>query len=391
MSDWLVLIVVAYALYLIECFAWITSSACACFRHPFTGKWRAAKGDQLLGNDRGGLAFVDPLALSGGLVVCDSWPFSVDAQGVTNLRPDGSSDGSKALYIPFEEIRTIRGELGEIRINNRRFVSVGSSAAASFLTRQIERVWRQAAKARAPEIQTMIAATLDHEQADATWLSFQSRTRPLFMLCASLQVFLFVVSPFVVFLIGPYPSWMYLLAGVFLIALVTAVMYFRTHATLYPESQYDRWVHTFAMVLLPVAAIRCVDKLSRDALCQYNPAVVAPAVCGLEAATPFVRRQLIDISTPSGSCGFDDVSAEALRCVEWFRHTLTSHTQSALGRLNVNVFAPPIRDDRSMVSYCPRCHAQFTKVDGCCPECAVVHVVSFEDDSPGHADSRVTA
>src|SRR5688572_22186798 len=271
MADWTALIVVAGLLYLVECLAWIESAGWVCFEPPLRTGWKCTTGEALPGNDRGGLVLGDPLRVSGAIVVGYSWPFSMSPDGLTDVTSDDRTEvGVEPRYVSFDGIKTVRAELGEIRINGERFVRLASSSLALHLADQIERIRKRPAEHRASEIEKAISETLDSEGAVNRWALFQQRVRPLAMCCASLLCYAFVVSPLVLIFLGPYPSWPYLLVGLVISTLSTAIMYHRTHVALYPGCPYDRWVNLVSMTVLPVAAIRCIDKLSRDALQTYS-------------------------------------------------------------------------------------------------------------------------
>ena len=108
----------------------------------------------------------------------------------------------------------------------------------------------------------------------------------MFISSAVLFGYVFAVVPVVVFLVGPYPTWPYLLAGLLLATAVTAFLVYRAHALLYPKCPSYWWMHLLTMILLPVGAIRAVDKLSRDALCEFSPVAVVPLLCGNDMAVP---------------------------------------------------------------------------------------------------------
>jgi hypothetical protein len=379
MSEWAVLGFVALALYLVECLAWVEAAAVACFQPALLSRWRCGQGATFPGNAGGGLVILNLTNLGGSVVVCHLWPFSISPQGLTNLALDcGSGFGAEPRYIAFEDVKTVRAEFGDIQVNGKRLARVNSSVLATHLVQQIERTWRCQLDERASEIKAAVQKTLDERAAMACWTRFEAKTRTLTACCFALFIFAFVVSPTVLLAMGPYPSWMYLLAGLFGVTVATSIAYLRTHATLYPESSFDRWVHAASMVLLPVAAIRCVDKLSRDALSFYSAAVVSPMLCGVPYAVPLLRRQFIDLSNGSGDLGFDTSSTSAVECARWFRQLLATETKAALDRLNVPVSKAPVSDDETMVSYCPRCHEQFTtRSDASCPACLGVQLISF--------------
>jgi hypothetical protein len=354
----------------------------ACFKPVFRRRWTCGQGATFPGNERGGFIMVDPTNLEGSVVVCHVWPFSVSPQGLTNIAVDGGTRlPPEVRYIPFDEIQTIRAEFGDIHVNGKRLAHVSSSVLASHLARQIERIRRMPLDGRASEIKDAVRETFDQSAATTRWAWFAERTRALSALCFALFTIVFVISPAVFIVLGPYPFWMYLLAGVLAITVSTSIAYFRTHAAMYPDSRYERWVHAVSMTFLPVGAIRYVDKLSRDALSIYGCAVVAPMLCGVENAVPLLRQRLIDVSNASQDLG-SDCSLAASDCARWFCHILATETKAALERSNILVLEAPVPDDETMVCYCPRCHAQFGRSDATsCPSCTGVQLISFSPQS----------
>jgi hypothetical protein len=380
MSEWAALGLVAAALYVVECLAWIESAAVVCARTLLRRRWSCAQGATLPGNDRGGVQFVDPTSIQGSLVVCHRWPFSLSPEGVTDLAGDGASASAfEPQFVAFDDLKTVASEFGEIHLNGTRFARVSSSVLAAHLAEHIRRVWHLAPSERESEIKAAIRATLDDKGARATWKAFEEKTWRLSLLCNGLLVLTFLVAPLVFYFRGPYPAWKYVLASVGLVTVVTAVTYFRTHAALYPRCAYERWVDALAMVLLPVAAIRCSDKLSRNVLCHFSWAVVTPMLCDIEDATRVSRLQFVDLSRPMEDGGPAAAMKSAVDCALWFRGLLISETGAALKRLKVAVSKAPARDDETMIFFCPRCHAQFGRgANDSCPVCAGIHLVEFD-------------
>jgi hypothetical protein len=388
MSEWVALGLVAAALYVVECLAWIESAAVVCVKKLLGRHWWCSQGAALPGNDRGGLLIVDPASIQGSLVVCHRWPFSLSPDGVTDVAA-GSSSGSalESRFVAFDELKDVNTEFGEILLNGQRFARVSSSVLAADLAEQITRVWRCSSAEREAEIKTAIRATLDDKAARTAWTEFAAKTRRLNALCTGLFVLAFLVAPLVFYVRGPYPAWKYVLASVGLVTVAIAFTYFRAHAALYPRSVYERWVDTLAMVLLPVAAIRCSDKLSRDALCRFSWAVVSPMLCDPEDATRISRLQFVDLSRLEDSRP-SAPPTPAVECAEWFRQLLVKETGATLKRLKVAVSKAPAREDEAMTSFCPRCHAQFHRgAATSCPACSGIHLVEF--DRAGGSMSKV--
>lgn len=374
MSDWAILISVAAALYVVECLVWVPTGTSVCFKHPVSGKWRAAKGARLPGNERGGFTLCDPFSVSGTVVVCADWDICIAPEGVSNILQ--GAYGDEALFYHFDDIKSVRAELDEVRINDQRFLRASSPAAALNVVTRVERVWRQPREQRAAEIDALIAQGLDAQAITEKWARFQERTRALTFWCSILLAFIYVAAPVILFAVGPYPSWLYLLAALIAIAATIAVRYLRVHQHLYPSSRFDRWVHVASMVLFPVAALKCVDKLSRDVFSAYSPVVVVAVMCGPNIAAPFIREYLADVQRASSASAEESANASQA-CAIGFNARVAAAVESVLEPLGV-VLMPPSPESASAMAYCPRCEAQFmTMRDGRCADCPDVELVPF--------------
>ena len=110
-------------------------------------------------------------------------------------------------------------------------------------------------------------------------------------------------------------------------------------------------------------------------MCRHHPVVVAEVLCGLPAATPFLRVRLVDLQ--SRGEWPPALTAAGCECVEWYRKAFVESLQPMIARISADVFAPPARDDGSTVAYCPRCHGQFVNAGRECASCPGVQVVAF--------------
>jgi hypothetical protein len=355
MSEWVVLGIVAAGLYLVECLAWIRSDAVVCFRRPFLRHWRCARGERLPGNDRGGGLFLQPVAWSGSLVVIEQLPFSISPTGIVDVGV-GTPSAREPRFIDFDEVWSIHVEFDELHLNGRPFARLHSSARAALVAADLRSIWKRPRQERASAIGSMIKRALDAKGAGAAWTDFQRRTRTLSVLCAAHAVLTFIVAPVVMVVVGPYPTWQFVLAGLVAVTLTLSMTYFGLHAALYAESRYERWVQVISMMLLPVAASRCIDKLSRDSLHRYSWAVVVPLLCERVIAAPILRQKFADLAYAPMN---DPAVGRAHECLRWFQDLLARETKRRLDRFDAGVFDPPPREDDTMVSYCPSCHAQF--------------------------------
>ncbi len=369
MADWVTLFALAGALYVFECLAWIEGPATACFTPILTNRWTCVRGEDLPGNDRGGLALADPFTVRGALVVGHPWPLAMSPDGISNMGSDAwTLANAEPRAIRFDDIESVHANVGRIEINGAPFVRVGSVMLAVDLAQQIRDLIPQPATGRASTITLAVRAALDETRVQEAWTAFQLETRGLARVTAWLLGYVAVVAPSVILLISPHPYWMYVLGGLIVLALTVATMFFRLHSRLYPRFVFERWMHAISMVAVPIAAIRAVDKLSRERLRAFSPSAIAPALCGAEAATPLVRRAWFDLP---------DAARAPDRPTAWFLELVRTETKAALDRQQIPALEPPERQPE-MQRYCPRCHTQFvTPARPDCPQCADVALVSF--------------
>lgn len=376
MSEWTTLFVAAAGLYVIECCVWAKNTRTVLYRHCWRRVWRAARGADLPGNFRGGLALVDLIGWSGSVAVAGEWPVSISPTGLANVAPAGGGSGSsRSQYVPFDDIRHVETQPGEIRINGRIFARVSSPLLAHHLTDEIKSLCRQRPGKRAAAIKAIVAATLSEAAVVEAWSSVQRHGARLAPLCAVLFSLVFVASPVLVFTLGPLRVWPILLAALLALTGATALSYFRAHRKLFPHLSNDRWTNALAMAVLPLSAMRSADKLTKDALSVYSGLVIAPHLCGGTASLKYLRAELMDFERDGDQ---PDTTGDVARCVQWFRELLAEESEAALRRLGIDAFAPPARED-DCESYCPRCHGQYLLADArCCSACPEVQLVRFD-------------
>jgi hypothetical protein len=376
MSEWTTLFVVAAGLYLIECCVWTKSTRTVLYRHSWPRVWRVARGADLPGNFRGGIAVVDLFRWSGAVAIAGEWPLAISPDGLTNVAPTvGSDSASRLRYVPFEEIRHVDTQPGEIRINGHAFARVSSPLLAHHLAREIKSLCRQRPNKRAAAIRAGVAATLNQNAVAAAWAAVQQHGARLAPLSAVLFLWVFVASPVLVFTLGPLRVWPILLAALLALTGAIAVSYFRAHRRLFPELSYDRWTNAVSMAVLPMSAMRGADKLTRDALSLYSGLVIAPHLCGGTASLAYLRAESMDFECSGDSL---EAAGDAAECIRWFRELLLAESEAALKRLHLDPFKAPLRED-DCESYCPRCHSQYLSGNTrSCSVCADVQLVRFD-------------
>jgi hypothetical protein len=371
--DWWILLAILYGLYVVECLAWIDRGSWVCFTVPVRGLWRCTRGGELPGNDRGGLLLANPLSASPAVVVCGLWPISISPAGVSNATSGEQPASGTPAYIPFTQIRSVRGDVNGLYVNGR-LLAHASMPLAVFLASLIDDCRKADGNRREKEIRKALAAAADSDKALARWTESRQQTRTVAVSAAILFWYTLVIAPIVIAVIGPYPTWPWLLAGLIISTAATATHYYQAHARLYPALRFERWVQTIAMILLPVGAIRAAVNLSRHLLEHHSPFAVLPALCGGDVAARELRVALWDLQRLPAE---NAATTEAGQCVEWCRAATVSAAIEAMSASTIDLDAAPDRDDDGSVSYCPRCHTQFKSAGIMCHICDDVPVVPF--------------
>jgi hypothetical protein len=367
MSDWFVLGLLAAGFYLYECCTWTPAAAFACFRRPLRASWRAASGADLPGNESGGFAFSDPLTLSGNYLLCSDWPLAIS--------PDGFCIDSEdaADFWAFESIRTISVFEKTVRVNGEPAFRVPSEMLAHKLARDLDRVKDLPLAQRADAIRGSIDDSFDASMVQSEWSRFLDSSRALTRLSALPVVWLVVVTPLSMFLLGPLRTWPYLLAGLFLGGLAVSIEFVRVHRHELPHVS-DRWLHALSMTLFPIAAIRASDRISKERLSQFHPAAIVGVLCDDAEGDRLLRRIGFDLGRPTARC--EDARIES--CRRWYQTHKQSAFRELLTALGRSPFAPPEKLDPSMTLYCRRCHSQFADGDQC-SDCSDVALSPFVD------------
>jgi hypothetical protein len=365
MSDWLLLGLLAVGFYLYECCTWTAATAFACYRRPFRRTWAAASGAELVGNESGGFAFGDPLRLSGNLVHCAHWPVAVSPDGICLDTADADR------FWSFDSITSITADERTVRLNGEAVCRAATESHAAALVGHLERIKDLGARDRARAISASLGDTFDAEALKSTWDGFLGSSRRLSRLAALPLVWLAVVTPSAFVIFGPLGAWPYLLGGLFASSLIVAIAFVRLHRKELPQGA-DRWLHAVSMTLFPIAAIRAVDRISKEKVSHFGPFVVIGVFCDEATGNPLMRRLGFDLErTPPQS------DSPAARCRAWYQSQKSAAFRRLLTSLKRDPFAEPAPLDASLVLYCPRCHGQFEEGTTACSDCVDVELMRF--------------
>jgi hypothetical protein len=213
------------------------------------------------------------------------------------------------------------------------------------------------------EVDATAAGTLRLKEAEirATAERALATTTPLNQLGTVFWAYCFVAAPLLLVTLGLRRVWLVLVIGLFANAIVIVAMFARAWRRLYPSDPTGWRNEAVPMVLSPPAAIRAADTLTRRLFAAVNGLAVVKAL-----ATPddFVRIARLYYYDTDRNAALEAMLAKDLEQA---------------------VQSPPQRDGVEMEGYCPRCHTQLARLDGACPECLHVEIVSFEATMPSDA------
>ena len=249
------------------------------------------------------------------------------------------------------------------------FRTVSESFAAAFAA-DLKRIKALSVIDRADAIRDALHDSSDPDGVRRTWDGFLRSSRRLSFLAALPLVWLAVVSPAAFVISGPLAAWPFLLAGLFATGLIVSIEFIRVHRRELPRGA-DRWLHAVSMTLFPIAAIRAVDRISKERLSHFSPFAVIAVFCDDAAGDALLRR-----------CGFDlersvpqQTDSAAARCRGWYLSEKRSAFRALLKSLKQDPFAAPAPAGPEMVLYCPRCFSQFLEGAEQCSDCVDVELI----------------
>jgi hypothetical protein len=355
MTEWLLLWLVAAVLYLFECCSWVKHGGWCCIR----GRrgWRAASAGHLIGNDKGGIAFSHPLFHAGALLHSAEWPISISPAGVIVSPASQPATATGPRQWAFDEITSVSANFDDVVINGVR-IGTGSAALAMEIATHLEELRQMPEAKRASCIRAAIKHNLDVKHIRATWDEFLKQTARLKRTAQATFLFVFVAAPLAFLAIGPHPTWMFLLAGLLGLGVISARQLFVLHRKYFRPAGFDRWVHALSVATFPLAATRAVDRLSKDLFYGRHPVAVICAMCPVPDSESALREQWFDLSI---------AAAEPYR--EWYRSALCADVGRVLDRAGFDAKRQPRADDPAVVKFCPRCHGQFTSAADECNDC----------------------
>ena len=378
------LLLILALIYLSECVVWVRRSALV-FATWWGKNFRILHPGTVLGNQRGGLLFANPLPPLGTTFISTGFPLSLSPEGAfaysaACLNPAGRPSQT-ARSFRFEELRDVAFEGGKVLVNGEMFLKAASTISARHWASSLRGLRNLPKTARADAIRKLIHESLDADQIARRVRELQWRVKPIRHLSNALFIYLFLVLAPLLWRYGFGQFGLWLLLGMLAQTVSIAVLFRRAHQALYPGADEERFKPFFTMLLAPPTAIRAPDIFARHLLETFHPLAVAKVLCRPETFTGFARLILLDLRYPLlPVCPMDDPSAVLVE--QWFRaaqrEAIEKFIQSA-GLRPDELIAPPKPSETASQSYCPRCGAQFVVHAGYCADCGGRPVQPFGD------------
>lgn len=382
MTDFGILMLALAALYLSECCLWIRRSAVV-FRTCFLRRYGVTQPPAGLGSLEGGLVFLNPLPPFGAAFVCHPWPVSLAIEGAYSyvaqtVCPEGRLDQT-ARHIPMEGLAQASSVSGTVYVQDRPFFHLGDPEAAGHYARVLRFLSEIPSAQREAAIRNELATATDTRAIAWRIATYHRATWNLRFWCHVMFVIVFLGFPGVVGFHQVRVFWPCLVAG-FAVCLGAILRgFYKAHVQLMPFASGERWRSLAIMILTPTAAIRACDRLSRSLLATYHPLAVATVLCPPEKLHTFGRRVLLDVRHPLQPVCPDTVgpgcSIEAA-----FRTALALTLDYVVVRAGYDPALwtkPPLPEDPSAVSYCPRCDTEYVLEAGICHRCGGIPLRRF--------------
>lgn len=359
--------------YLLECVVWMRREAIA-FRPAWGRRCRIVGGPSLPGTTRSCGLLASFLPSLHGVIVTQQWPISASPEGVLSyvsqaFNPGGRHD-QRSHYLPFAEIRSCTVDGRRVLVNGEPFVDTGSETLSRRLAAFLIGVKDRTPAEREAALRSELRRLFDTEEIARRIASLRRESRICAWAGLTLFVHLFVVCPIAVVVRGLSGSWPWLLILVLLLQGAIVIAFIRAHRKLYPGETAARWSAALGMALLPPAAIRAVDPLSREIVATHHPLGVARELCREDAAGAFATAVVRDLRHPIRPvCPLEGPAAitegwhraELLRCAEAL--------SSGIGAGSGSIERAPEPETPASRAYCPRCLCQYVAVPGTCSDC----------------------
>jgi hypothetical protein len=315
----------------------------------------------LLGNERGGLLWLNPLPPFGTTYVAQSLPLSLSEEGVLSFAAQSQPPlerypAPEPRCLAWDEVGEVASADRDVIVGGRPFVSVGSADLAAHVARLLRELARDAPKARERRLAAEVERAFDTVAIASALEKAERETQGLVWLQTSLLLACFVLLPWMLEY-ERLSAWWGRAGDPVLLDGDRGADLGHRHA---PRARATL-AHSAAVLLHPFPAMRARDALLRDTLATQHPLAVAKVLCSEDEFAAVFAAALRDAR-----------ARRTGRSVRWrmsvpcaSRRAWRARIERALARLAPRLAerarAPERLED--CLAYCARCEKQYTRLD----------------------------
>ena len=356
MTDGQLLLTVFGLFYLAECLHWLPLRSVIFSTWAIRRYWTSGNPSPHVAANGSGLAFGWPLPPLGSFFVSEPWPVIPSENGIT-IGEGQNNYGTPLAWSALE----VKLDQRTVTLAPGFEVLCCSQRAAEELTTFLQSTAVLSLNKRKNAIEAWWRSTLSLPQAQAAKRKFQLAAWSLRMPCNAVFILSFLWVPLLYWQFGT-ESWR-LWVGVGSLYVMTVLVAFTWRSVArrcFPKRKASRWGEALHIALMPMHAIRALDLISVESMAGLHPLVVAAAVLPREDLTSLASRTLREWKYKPATDPLHEVVPIVLPRLE-----------ACCKRLKLSLdglVAPPARQG-SAASFCPRCHAQFTRAEATCEQC----------------------
>lgn len=376
----------AIVLYLIEC-AFVLARTSIVFQSRSFSQPHAISIHGYPGTPTQAVVLAHPLLPLGRIHISEFLPFSLSATHIANCSVQATESTPVATLdpcaVPFDEIEKIGTDGRLVLINGKRMIECASAALAHQYAKLFRSLQALPADERESALDRALTDRFAVQAARQQQTSLLKAERWLRLWCNILWLFLFVVAPLIIWSRGIEITWIWLLTSLVPLWVLPLVLFQRAHKQLYPKEIAQRRHHLLLLSLTPVAAIRSIDALTRDAFVDYHPLAIAATVSPNADFAAFAQASFLDLRFPMKSQ--EALPETILEIQSEFRNRLRYQAEQLLVTKGIHInslIQPPVPESDQCLSYCPRCRSQFVRDIEDCPTCPGVSVFRFDETRP---------
>lgn len=389
MSDFQSLILIIFALYLMESLVWLPEGAFV-YRRSLFGSWHVVRRGWQLSLFHGQIYLAPLLPPFGRLLISGYPPVRITPQGLCLNSSEGNQTDSWEGYIPFPEVFVTGFDGRKLLWNGKTVARFSSPLSARHAAGLLARFRDGNETDRAKLLDADFRRMLDSKRLRERMAACRQAGSLLRAACSAEFALLLIGFPVAGALIGFRALLLPLLFGLLALGIFICWQLHRAYQALHGARHPNRVSVTAMLVLSPIAATRAYDQLAEDAISDFHPLAAASVLFSRETFLAETARYLREWLFPLPGTGAAK-STEHTAAEDWFR----DRWQEAVERFVAEHFgdpaeflsAPP-KESEECRSFCPRCCSQYLFEKGQCADC-LLPVLRFEEpNSPAALHGR---